>query len=198
MSDTYQKIIEDFTSFKGPISNDHIILSDHIPSFNIPRDGYWLEFGVYSGKTINKLSKCCNLIYGFDSFDGLPEDWTDDIGKGHFSVPEPPRVEDNVELVIGWFDETLPKFVKEYVIDKISFINIDCDLYSSTKTIFKHLGPYIKPGTYIYFDEFLIKKNMKENEAKAFAEFLDEYNYGYRILMNSTDHLPIQTIVEIV
>lgn len=198
MSDTYKRIIEEFTSFTDcNTNNTHIILSDWIPKFNIPRDGYWLEFGVHSGATINKLSQCCDKIYGFDSFDGLPEDWIGDHKKGHFTMDAPPAVSDNVELLIGWFDETLPKFVEEHEIDKISFINMDCDLYSSTKTVFKYLGPYIKPGTYIYFDEFLLKKDMKRNEGVAFAEFLDEYGLDYDILCTVSTQLPIQTLVKI-
>jgi len=197
MSDTYKRIIKDFTSFSGKKTNAHIILKDWIPQSNIPRDGYWFEFGVFSGDTINKLSKCCDKIYGFDSFKGLPEDWIDGHKKGHFSRKDLPKVCDNVELVVGWFDETLPKFVEEHEIDKVSFINMDCDLYSSTKTVFEYLGPYIKPGTFIYFDEFLIKKDMERNEGVAFAEFLDEYNLDYEIIYVVNTNYPIQTLVKI-
>ena len=43
-------------------------------------DGYWLEFGVHSGETIThtagrKLGVPNLIIHGFDSFEGLPEDW---------------------------------------------------------------------------------------------------------------------------
>ena len=42
---------------------------------NVPGDIF--EFGVYKGGTINYLAhKMPNsIIYGFDSFQGLPEDW---------------------------------------------------------------------------------------------------------------------------
>ena len=176
---------------------EHIILkSDILSKLNIPRDGYWLEFGVFSGDTINKLSHFCDKIYGFDSFQGLPEDWVDDFPKGTFCLDNPPNVLDNVELVIGWFEDSIPKFFNKHNIDKITFINIDCDLYSSTKTIFKYLGQYIKSGTYIYFDEFIIERNEK-NEALAFVEFLNKYELNYEIisLAGSKDH--IQTLVKI-
>jgi len=46
-------------------------------------DGLWLEFGVYKGGTIRKIARFRNItrreeravVYGFDSFFGLPETW---------------------------------------------------------------------------------------------------------------------------
>ena len=40
-------------------------------------EGSVLEFGVHKGKTINVMSKVFpnDTLYGFDSFEGLPEDW---------------------------------------------------------------------------------------------------------------------------
>ena len=194
---TFQKIKEGYDKYSSNICSKHIILSKYIEEFSIPRDGYWFEFGVHSGSTINTLSSFCEKIYGFDSFEGLPEEWNPRYPKRTFKLAKPPKVKDNVELVIGWFSETLPKFVEENDIDKINFINVDCDLYSSTKTIFENLGKYIKSGTYIYFDEFLVKSNPIENEAKAFAEFLDEYNLDYDIMCSTGNQYPIQTLVKI-
>jgi hypothetical protein len=38
----------------------------------------WFEFGVASGNTINYISTFTNdKVYGFDSFEGLPEKWRD-------------------------------------------------------------------------------------------------------------------------
>jgi hypothetical protein len=194
---TFERIKEEYKHYSDDIFPNHIILDNYIEKFSIPRDGYWFEFGVHSGSTINTLSSFCEKIYGFDSFEGLPEDWNKKYFKGTFKLEKPPKVEDNVELVIGWFSETLPKFVEENDIDKINFINVDCDLYSSTKTIFENLGKYIKSGTYIYFDEFFVNSNPIENEAKAFAEFLDEYKLDYDIMCSTANEYPIQTLVKI-
>jgi hypothetical protein len=77
------------------------------------KDGLFIEFGVYSGKTINFISsKIDNTIYGFDSFEGLPEDWRDGYEKGHFKMEKLPEVRENVKLIKGWFDETLPQFIQ--------------------------------------------------------------------------------------
>lgn len=164
----------------------HAILTEtFIEELKIPKTNYWLEFGVFSGDTINKLSKLCDKIYGFDSFDGLPEDWADNMLKGTFKVDELPKVSDNVELVVGLFEESIPKFLKEHNVNKINFINIDCDLYSSTKTIFKYIGKYIEAGTYIHFDEFFTHSADKD-ECDAFVEFINEVDLDFDIIYTGT------------
>lgn len=91
-------------------------------------DELWLEFGVFEGKTINYISKfTTDKVYGFDSFEGLPEKWTDQFDKGAFKVSELPKVNDNVVLVKGWFDETLPTFIQEQNGKKVSFLHMDAD-----------------------------------------------------------------------
>jgi hypothetical protein len=45
--------------------------------------GLYLEFGVQGGKSINFIAdQVRTVVHGFDSFHGLPEDWTDREGKG--------------------------------------------------------------------------------------------------------------------
>ena len=63
-----------------------------------PRSGLVLEFGVASGSSITGIAGEMphRTVYGFDSFEGLPEDWTDDDGnlhntKGTFAQPVPER-----------------------------------------------------------------------------------------------------------
>ena len=97
----------------------------------------WLEFGVASGKSINYISRFTNdKVYGFDSFEGLPEKWRDGFEKGAFNRNGYlPHVNSNVELIKGWFNETLVNFIQTQN-KKVSFIHMDADLYSSTKYIF--------------------------------------------------------------
>ena len=41
-----------------------------------PNNGIWIEFGVYNGHSITYISNFTkNIVYGFDSFEGLPETW---------------------------------------------------------------------------------------------------------------------------
>ena len=150
----------------------------------------WLEFGVASGKTINYISKFTkDKVYGFDSFEGLPEKWRDGFDKGVFSSNGIlPKVNNNVELIKGWFDETLPKFIKDQN-KKVSFIHMDADLYSSTKCIFNCLKDYIDNDCIIVFDELLNYPGFdgEKGELKAFYEFITENDVKYEwIGMNGT------------
>jgi predicted O-methyltransferase YrrM len=135
-------------------------------------DGTVLEFGVFSGTTINWMATDFpeRSFVGFDTFDGLPEEWS---GYAHFdfdrkgAIPDVPR---NVEIVKGLFESTAPAFAKRG--QKIAAIHIDCDLYSSTKTIFDALGDTLPDGCVLIFDEYFNYPGFERHERKAFAEFL--------------------------
>ena len=146
------------------------------------KEGLYLEFGVYSGRTLNHIAgQVDKPVYGFDSFEGLPERWRDSLGAGHFKVNELPKVGENVTLVKGWFDQTLPKFLATHPGD-VAFLHVDCDLYSSTQTIFACLAPRIKPGTVIVFDEYFGYPGWREGEFKAFQEFIGRERLGFKYL----------------
>lgn len=133
------------------------------------RSGLFLEFGVATGATVTHLAGLVDTpIYGFDSFEGLPEDWRTGFGQGSFSgcIPSVPS---NVKLVRGWFSETLPIFLSQHK-EKVSFIHIDCDLYSSTKCVFDLLRDRICKGTVIQFDEYWNYPGWKKHEYLAFEE----------------------------
>ena len=142
-------------------------------------NGAYLEFGVASGKTINHIAKQVpgTTVYGFDSFEGLPEDWHSGFEKGAFAQ-NAPLVQANVQLYIGWFDKTLPEFV-EINSELVAFLHVDCDLYSSTREIFRSLGPRIVPGTVIVFDEYFNHPTWRQDEHKAFQEFIAERRIGF-------------------
>jgi hypothetical protein len=150
----------------------------------------WLEFGVASGNTINYISKfTTDKVYGFDSFEGLPEKWRDGFDKGAFSRGGYlPPVYNNVELIKGWFNETLVGFIQKHN-KKVSFIHIDADLYSSTKYIFNILKDYIDKDCIIIFDELVNYPGFDgdNGELKAFYEFIKENDVDYEwIGMNGT------------
>ena len=144
-------------------------------------EGLFLEFGVFEGTTINFISANTDkTVYGFDSFEGLPEDWRDGFEKGTFKT-KIPEVNKNVKLIKGWFNNTLPSFREKHP-ESCSFIHIDCDLYFSTKTIFDNLHNKIKEGTIIVFDEFFNYPGWKEGEYKAFIEFVNSHNIKYEYI----------------
>jgi predicted O-methyltransferase YrrM len=154
-------------------------------------DGLVLEFGVASGYTINILADALpdKTIYGFDSFEGLPEAWNS-MGVGCFAG-EIPVVRDNVELRVGVFADTVPTFNNEIRGD-ISLLHIDSDLYSSAKTVFDILGDRIKSGTVIVFDELCGYVTWEDHEFKALNEFLEERNLVFEI--RGVDHLRFEQV----
>ena len=138
--------------------------------------GSILDLGVYKGGSTRALAKTFpeNHIHGFDSFEGLPEDWAH-VTKGAFGdikgvLPDMP---DNVTLYKGWFDETLPMWLEDHGDKPISILRVDCDIYSSTKTIFDVLEPLIQAGTWIVFDELIGLRGWEQHEYKAFLEFIE-------------------------
>ncbi len=82
-----------------------------------------------------------------------------------------PKVRSNVQLHKGWYDATLPVFVQELQ-SPVAVLHVDCDLYSSTTTIFKHLQPHIVPGTFVVFDELVGYPGYERHEILALYEFL--------------------------
>ena len=121
-------------------------------------DGLVLEFGVFSGETIAAIARAlpARAVHGFDSFEGLPEHWRDGVAAGAFDrAGELPKVPDNVELVKGWFAETLPRFLEDHPDAPAAFVHVDSDLYSSAACVLALLRPRIVPGTIIVFDELM-------------------------------------------
>jgi hypothetical protein len=110
------------------IDLQHLRDSNHCPSFASRVDMYrylhdeivkgtaldYLEFGVYQGESIkywtsiNKAPE--SRFFGFDSFEGLPEDWRNGQPRGHFHTGgSTPVIEDaRVQFVKGWFINSVP------------------------------------------------------------------------------------------
>lgn len=145
-------------------------------------EGHILDLGVYKGGSTRKLAALWSErhIYGFDSFEGLPEDWSH-AAKGTFGdiKGQLPPMPHNVTLVPGWFDKTLPIWAKEHEGETIALLRVDCDLYSSTKTIFDALGDKLRPGSWICFDELIGYFGWEHHEHKAFMEFIAATGFDY-------------------
>lgn len=160
--------------------------------------GYCLEFGVFEAKSINYLSSRLKnwKFIGFDSFEGLAEDWVGwHFSRGHFNLNGVlPDVSSNVELVCGWFEETLPNFVCNNSVENVGFIHIDCDTYNSSKFVLSELIQLVRPGTLILFDEFHGFPNWMNHEYKAFTEVISENQIKFKFRAFSN----MQALVEII
>jgi hypothetical protein len=105
----------------------------------VSTEGLYLEFGVGRGKSMRWIAPLVDgPVHGFDSFEGIQEHWNGNP-IGSFAQKKRPKVPDNVLFHVGFFDATLPGFLETYE-ESVAFLHIDCDLYSSTVTIFDALG----------------------------------------------------------
>lgn len=139
-----------------------------------PDVGMALEFGVYSGTTLEIIARIRGqheYVFGFDSFEGLPEDWRSTFPAATFAVDELPTVP-GAELVVGWFDDTLPTFLTEHP-GAVAFVHVDCDLYSSTRTVLDQVGPRLVEGSVIVFDEYFNYPGWEKHEHRAWQEYVD-------------------------
>jgi O-methyltransferase len=134
----------------------------------------YLEFGVHKGGTFRQMVRRFphpdTRLYGFDSFEGLPEAWGANMDRGHFSTGGqlPDITDPRVTFVKGWFQNTVPAFLAANPIHGKVLVNFDADLYSSTLFLLSTLWHFV-PEYYFYFDEFI------PDEVVAMHDFCDAY-----------------------
>jgi hypothetical protein len=144
-------------------------------------DGLVMEFGVYQGASLRAIARRTHgTVFGFDSFQGLPEDWTHFQKKARYSLEGkfPKFDEPNIKLVVGLFEDTLPGFLAQHA-GPARFVHIDSDLYSSATTVLGRLEERIVPGTVILFDEYFNYPGWEHHEYRAFQEFVARTGLGY-------------------
>jgi predicted O-methyltransferase YrrM len=162
-----------------------------------PAEGLVLEFGVEKGLSIRHLASLTpRPVHGFDSFEGLPGDWTGTKeAKAAFSRRgKLPKVPENAKLHIGWFDATLPAFLTANPAP-CALLHVDCDIYTSTVTIFSHLRNRIAPGTVIVFDEYFNYPGWRQHEYKAFQEFITDTGLKYTYLAFSAEKGHVAVVI---
>jgi len=135
-------------------------------------EGDIIECGVYRGGSLLKIAEVVNkhkskkLIFGLDTFSGLPEPSTTDKrpscpdwirknkwGDTRFKIVKKlfyKRKYDNVFFLRGLFKDTLPYFSNL----KFSFVHIDADLYESISECIKFVKPRLVNGGIILVDDY--------------------------------------------
>jgi hypothetical protein len=153
-----------------------------------PTGGMALEFGVYTGGTLTAIAahRGDGRVWGFDSFQGLPEHWRSGFGTGAFSVEGLPEVP-GADLVVGLFSDTLPDFLSAHQ-GPVDFLHVDSDLYSSAVTVLDQVGPRLRPGSVVLFDEFLNFPEWEEHEARAWWEYTAKHELGYSYVCYTLDN----------
>jgi O-methyltransferase len=147
----------------------------------------YLEFGVYEGVSIRYWSKInpspSSRFVGFDSFEGLPEDWAgsfDKVPKGTFDTKgKLPEIDDSrVSFCKGWFQHSLIPFLQTFEPKNRLVIHCDADLYTSTLYVLCTLNHLMKPGTVVIFDEF----SSPNDEFRALVDYSSSFLRTYKVV----------------
>ncbi|HVR76678.1 MAG TPA: class I SAM-dependent methyltransferase [Planctomycetota bacterium] len=150
--------------------------------------GYAFTKMLYATRYLGMESRV--QVHAFDSFEGLPPpeegpdsglttvDWAQGQFKGDYDdlrryCDERYR---NHRINKGYFEETLTEerlqVFREY---QPLLVWIDCDYYSSTKTVFDRILPYLPNGCVIYFDDYEFNYGSR---LTCEARFVHEFNHG--------------------
>lgn len=176
--DTFQYIKEHMTD--APYFEKHDKLVAYAVS-QVDKPGLYLEFGVGRGKSMRWIApRVAGTVHGFDSFEGIPEHWNGNP-IGAFAQKKLPKVPPNVEFHVGLFGDTLPEFQANHP-GPVAFLHVDCDLYSSTVTIFEYLGSKLQPGAIVLFDEYYNFHRWQQHEFKAFQEWVESSGARYEYI----------------
>lgn len=147
-------------------------------------EGFHAEFGVFKGASLRFIAdRIDKVVYGFDSFEGLPDDWSPTVPKGTFSLggkaPDIAISLKNFRIVKGGFNEALPMFLSQ-VSGPAAFLHVDCHLHQSTKDIFDALEDRIQSGTVIVFRQYFNFPGWQSKQFKAFQDFCARSGRTYR------------------
>jgi hypothetical protein len=149
----------------------------------------YMEFGVAQGYSfrwfLEQNKHEASKFYGFDTFDGLPEDWGP-FKKGTFSNNNktPEINDDRGKFYKGLFQQTVPGFLKEVDGSKRNVLMMDADLYSATLYALTMLAPMLKKGDIIFFDEFVVPTH----EFKAFLDFTQSYYINLELIAAANNY----------
>ena len=123
--------------------------------------GTYLEFGVYQGwsmfRMVQRFTNQDARFFGFDSFEGLPEQWGEAMGVGHFSTGKklPDIADSRVRFIPGWFQNTVSRFLHQNApLPTPVLVNFDADLYSSTLFLLTTMWHFV-PEYHFFFDELM-------------------------------------------
>ncbi|WP_343710734.1 class I SAM-dependent methyltransferase [Mycobacterium sp.] len=162
-------------------------------------DELLLDLGVWIGWSTRLLSDATGrMVYGFDTFSGLVEDWhVDDyivIKSGAFSLSHPfsqrfirdtgvrlhdglpPALGRTVQFIKGSTYETLAPFLADRPAAPIRLFHMDLDTYESCLHALETCKDRFVEGSILVFDEYLVTNG----ELRAFYEFQDRYELEWR------------------
>ena len=160
--------------------------------------GDYVEFGSWGCNTLRHAFHACQQfgggrhLWAFDSFRGMPH--SDDPRDQHSVLRPGGAGQGGVEAfhttcagfgvprqaytaVGGYFEDTLPPLGADGEPRDIALAYVDCNLYSSTVTVFEFLAPRLKPGMIVGFDDYYLYNSDTgvSGEREALNEFLEAH-----------------------
>jgi len=173
-----QLLINDFYSWKRDYPKRYLLYDTVAAHYELDKkELLYLEFGVASGSSftwwMKKNTHPGSVFRGFDTFEGLPEDWGG-YKKGAMAFDQTVTEDGRAAFIKGIFQESLHPFIesnKNLLLGKPKLIHMDADLFSSTIFVLTQLYPYLKKGDIIFFDEF----NVANHEFLAFKIFTESF-----------------------
>jgi len=194
-------ILNDFFLIKRDY-NKRYLLYEHVIEAAGLKDtpALYIEFGVSSGKSIKwwaeRLKHPDCRFYGFDTFEGLPENWGT-FRKGDMNSQIPQTDDERIIFVKGLFQETVPDFVKQIGnqtsnIARQKIIHFDADLFSSTLFALTSMAPLLQAGDILLFDEF----NVPNHEFLAFKMFTESYYISPKLLGAVNNYLQVAFVIQ--
>jgi len=164
-------------------------------------DILYLEFGVASGQSftwwLKHNTNPDSRFFGFDTFEGLPENWGSFYKKGDMAHEMTGiAIQDTrAGLVKGTFQQTLTDFNLAHAAElsgKPKLIHLDADLFSSTIFVLSQLYPFLKKGDILLFDEF----NVANHEFLAYQIFTDAFYVKLRLIGAQNNFYQTAFVVE--
>lgn len=162
-------------------------------------DELLLDLGVWLGWSTRLTADASGRrVYGFDTFEGLVEDWQVDdeifFARGTFSLSEPlaqrsmrdtgVSLQDGlpaplgrkVQFIKGSTYETLVPFLADRPDAPIRLFHMDLDTYESCLHALETCKDRFIEGSVLVFDEYLVTNA----EMRAFFEFQNQYALEWR------------------
>ncbi len=155
------------------------------------KPGAFAEFGVCQGGSLDLLARLHpdRLIYGIDSFEGLPEPGPMDKfhKKGDFdiSIDDMENIMDlterhEVTILTGFSPEVFTQLPPHEI---FSFVHVDVDLYQSVKDALDYFYPRLIPTGMMIFDDYGFETT--PGAKQAIDEWKGECTYRGEIIYNT-------------
>mgnify|MGYP001164907017 CR=1 FL=1 len=176
-------------------------------------EGDFVEAGVWQGGNLiifKELIEKYDLnkkIYGYDTFEGMPEPTAVDVKWNNVSATDRAKLKGNdwckcsiedvkknlltslknlkgISLIKGLVEDTL--LVEDNLPKKISLLRLDTDFYESTKVELEILFPRLAKGGILIIDDYGNWKGAKKAVDEYFNEraFLIYLDHGVRMYIN--------------